>query len=114
MDTFMINLPMICLFIAITACLVCGVYYFYHMPTEDKKQALREWLKWAVFKAEKEYGGKTGQIKLREVWNMALKEFPWLVRCMSFEMFSCFVDEALEWLKKQLESNDAVKQLVEQ
>lgn len=95
-----------------TACLVCAVYYFYHLPTEDKKQALREWLKWAVLQAEKEYGGKTGQVKLREVWNQALQVFPWLVRCISFEQFSFLVDEALEWLAKQLESNKAVSELV--
>lgn len=114
MNQFIINLPLICLFIAITACLVCAIYYFYHMPTEDKKQALIEWLKWAVTVAEKEYGGKTGQLKLRYVWELALKQFPWLTRCMSFEMFSRYVDEALEWFRNQLESNPAIKQLVEE
>ena len=112
MNQFILNLPLICLFIAITACLVCGIYYFWHMPTEDKKQALREWLKWAVLWAEKEYGGKTGAIKLREVWSKALQTFPWLVRCVSFEQFSFLVDEALEWLKNQIESNEAVKQFI--
>lgn len=112
MQTFIQNLPLICLLIAMIACLVCAVYYFYHLPTEDKKQALREWLKWAVLKAEKEYGGKTGQVKLREVWNQALQVFPWLVRCISFEQFSFLVDEALEWLDKQLVGNKAIIELV--
>ena len=113
MNPYLANLPLICLFIGITAALVCAIYYFVHMPNEDKKQALKEWLKWAVTVAEKEYGGKTGQLKLRYVWDMALKQFPWLERCISFEMFSYYVDEALEWLKTQLESNEAMKQLVE-
>ena len=113
MKEIILNLPLICLFIALLTCLIAVIYNFCILPTAGKKEALKEWLKWAVTKAEKEYGGKTGQLKLRYAWELALNQFPWLVRCIDFNTFSLYVDEALEWLKNQLESNEAMKQLVE-
>lgn len=112
MHEVIVNLPLICLLIALLVCLGAVVYNFIMLPPSGKKEALKEWLKWAVFKAEQEYGGKTGQLKLREVFNLAIQQFPWLLRFVSFEEFSLYVDEALEWLKTQLESNDAMKQLI--
>lgn len=112
MHEFVVNLPLICLVIALIICFVAVMYNFVCLPPSGKKEALKEWLKWAVFKAEQEYGGKTGQLKLREVFNLAIQQFPWLLRFVSFEEFSLYVDDALEWLKTQLESNDAMKQLI--
>lgn len=103
--------------ILVTAVLAIFIFflinYFLSMPTESKKQALREWLRWAVTYAEKKYGGKTGQLKLREVYNMAIKQFPWLIKCFTFEEFSGYVDEALAWMRKQLAQNDAILMYVQ-
>ena len=66
----------------------------------------------AVTKAEKELGGGTGQIKLRYVYDMFVARFAWLARVISFEAFSMMVDEALERMKKMLESNKAMQTLV--
>lgn len=109
MHEFIVNLPFICLVIALIICFLAVMYNFICLPPSGKKQALKEWLKWAVTVAEKEYGGKTGQLKLRYVWELALKQFPWLVRFVTFDEFSLYVDEALEWLRGQLESNEAMK-----
>ena len=38
--------------------------------------------------------------------------FAWLARVISFEAFSMMVDEALERMKKMLESNKAMQTLV--
>ena len=73
---------------------------------------VREWLLYAVTKAEKELGGGTGQIKLRYVYDMFVARFTWLARVISFEAFSMMVDEALERMKKMLESNKAMQTLV--
>ena len=69
-------------------------------------------LLYAVTKAEKELGGGTGQIKLRYVYDMFVARFAWLARVISFEAFSMMVDEALERMKKMLESNKAMQTLV--
>ena len=63
-------------------------------------------------KAEKELGGGTGQIKLRYVYDMFVARFVWLARMISFEAFSMMVDEALERMKKMLESNKAMQDFV--
>lgn len=105
MNIFLENLPSICLFVALLICFVCAMYTFITMPRERQIAALKEWLKKAVVMAEKELGSGTGQLKLRAVYEQALNTFPWLYRIVSFEEFSFYVDEALIWMKEQLESN---------
>lgn len=46
------------------------------------------------------------------VYDLAVEKFPWLVRLVPFEEFSMWVDEALLWLNKQLESNKNIINLV--
>ena len=82
----------------IAACAAGGyaVYVFVKMPSDKQLNKVREWLLYAVTKAEKELGGGTGQIKLRYVYDMFVARFTWLARVISFEAFSMMVDEALE------------------
>lgn len=97
-----------------------AVYVFVKMPSDKQLNKVREWLLYAVTKAEKELGGGTGQIKLRYVYDIKLRyvydmfvaRFTWLARVISFEAFSMMVDEALERMKKMLESNKAMQTLV--
>lgn len=109
MQLFLENLPGICLLIALLSCLVCASYAFMTMPRDKQLAALKEWLKLAVTEAEKYLGSGTGQLKLRYVYEKAILQFPWLTRMISFEDFSGLVDEALEWLNKQIESNVAIQ-----
>ena len=90
---------------ALATAIAYYVYKFYKLPTKTQINALKEALKWLVLQAEQELGGGTGEAKLRYVYNMALKQFSWL-SFISFETFSSWVDESLEWLRKQLETND--------
>ena len=62
--------------------------------------------------AEKELGGGTGKLKLRYVYDLFLTKFNWLAKVITFEQFSDLVDEALEEMKRLLESNNAVKEIV--
>lgn len=89
-----------------------AVYVFVKMPSDKQLNKVREWLLYAVTKAEKELGGGTGQIKLRYVYDMFVARFAWLARVISFEAFSMMVDEALERMKKMLENNKAMQTLV--
>jgi len=75
---------------------------------------VEEWLKYAVTVAEKELGTGTGQLKLRQVYDMFITQFPVLARIVPFAIFSKWVDLSLEWLRVQLESNNNVKALVEE
>lgn len=98
--------------IAVLAAGGYAVYVFVKMPSDKQLNKVREWLLYAVTKAEKELGGGTGQIKLRYVYDMFVARFAWLARVISFEAFSMMVDEALERMKKMLESNKAMQELV--
>ena len=98
--------------IAVAIAIVVAVKKFLGLPTEQQLDNLKEWLKWAVTQAEKELGSGTGQLKLRRVYDMAVEKFPWLLKLVPFEEFSMWVDEALIWLNKQLESNKAVISMI--
>lgn len=80
-------------------------YQFAKQDKATKIANIKEWLKYAVIEAEKALGGGTGQLKLRYVYDLAVSQFPWLVSIVSFDIFSSWVDEALEWMKQQLETN---------
>ena len=95
------------------ACVLCmilaTVISFAKKPNSEKIKDVKEWLKWAVVEAERALGKETGQLKLRLVYDMFVGRFPEVAKYISFATFSGWVDEALEWMRKQLESNDAVK-----
>lgn len=99
-------------FAAVAAAGGCAVYSFVKMPTDKQLKKVREWLLYAVTKAEKKLGGGTGRIKLRYVYDKFVKRFPWLAWVISFERFSAMVDEALEEMKGMLASNKAMQELV--
>ena len=73
----------------------------------------KEWLKYAVCVAEKELGGKTGQLKLRYVYDMFIEQFPAIATVVPFTIFSRWVDLALDWMKIQLEQNKNIKAMIE-
>lgn len=89
-----------------------AAYSFFKMSVDKQLKKVREWLLYAVAKAEKELGGGTGQIKLRYVYDMFVIRFPWLAQVVSFERFSLLVDEALDKMKTMLESNPAMRELI--
>lgn len=99
--------------IAILAAAAVATYRYLGLPREEQLAKVREWLLWAVTGAEKELGGGTGKLKLRQVYDLFVTRFPWLVRVVSFDLFSDMVDDALEEMRSMLQTNTAVKVLVE-
>lgn len=89
-----------------------AVWRFAGLPTQAQLDKVREWLLWAVTEAEKELGGGTGALKLRQVYDMFVTRFPWLAKVISFELFSQMVDEALEEMRELLAQNQAVSAFV--
>lgn len=105
------------LLVALFAVIVLGGYFLYvfiHRPTSEQLKKVREWLLYAVTEAEREFGSKTGQIKLRYVYDMFIAKFPYMVAALPFDSFSLLVDEALEKFRKLLESNTSLTAYVEQ
>lgn len=95
------------------ACFVgYSVYVFLNRPTNAQIGQIKEWLLYAVAKAEKELGSGTGQLKLRYVYDMFIARFPYLVKFIGFEAFSGLVDEALDIFREMLQQNKNVNEYV--
>lgn len=98
--------------VAAVAVIIYLIMKFFKLPRESQIQKIKEWLLFAVTEAEKELGSGTGQLKLRYVYDMFVTKFPYLVKFISFEMFSHLVDEVLEKFKEMFKNNKAVQQYV--
>lgn len=96
--------------------LTAGIYFlvnFKNLPTSKQKEKIEKWLLAAVIEAEKQFGSKTGQLKLSFVYDLFVSKFPAVAKFMSFETFSGLVDNALEKMKTLLTGNDAIATYVQ-
>lgn len=104
--------PLLIAIIAVIVVIIYIVYTFIKRPTTEQIAKVKEWLLYAVTAAEKEFGGGTGQIKLRYVYDKFLTKFPAFAPVISFELFSSLVDEALVKFKEILETNNMIQKYV--
>lgn len=109
MNFFVNNWYILVGIIAVLVVAIVFVVKFFKLPTDEQIENIKEWSKWAVAKAEKELKSGTGQLKLRMVYDMFVDKYPTTAKIVPFETFSNWVDESLEWLNNQLESNKKVK-----
>ena len=65
----------------------------------------KNWLVWAVTEAETVFGSKTGKLKLRYAYELAIARFPVLAKFIPFSLFSKFVDDALAVMRDMIENN---------
>ena len=82
------------------------------MPAAEQREKIKKWLLWAVAEAEKELGGGTGKLKLRQVYDLFLQRFPTVAMAISFETFAAWVDEALAEMRELLQKNEAVYRMI--
>lgn len=68
----------------------------------------KNWLVWAVSEAETVFGSKTGQLKLRYAYELAIERFPILAKMIPFSLFSKFVDSALDVMRDMIENNKSI------
>lgn len=95
---------------AVLGVAVFAVYRFAGLPTKEQKAKVKEWLIWACIEAEKALQSGTGQLKLRQVYDMfcAVPAFTWVAKLISFGTFSEWVSDALLKAKEMLISNPAL------
>lgn len=107
MEFIMENGILIIAAVAVGIYIGMGVYSFFNRPRSEQMHDVREWLIWAVDRAEEELGTGTGPMKLRMVYDMFVTRFPAAARFVGFETFKGMVDEALENLEKMLKKEAA-------
>ncbi len=97
--------------VAVILYLISGVS---NMPDEEQKKKIHEWLVWACIEAERALQSGTGQLKLREVWNLfcAVPAFTWVAKIVTFETFSNWVSESLVEVKTMLVNNPNLAEYV--
>lgn len=66
------------------------------------------WLVWAVSEAERLFGSKTGKLKLRYAYELAVKRFPTIAKLIPFSLFSWMVDRALDIMRDMIEKNASI------
>lgn len=100
--------------VAIAAIVVAGmfIYSFMQKPTPEKLQNIKEWAIYACALAQAHLGSGTGQLKMRETYDMFISRFPDLARIVPFEMYKGIAESALLEFKKMLENNPKVKELI--
>ncbi len=98
--------------LAVLECVIYAGYRFLKLPTKAQAAKVKEWLLWAVTNAEKELGGGTGKLKLRQVYDLFVQRFPAVAMAVSFDTFRQWVDDALTEMRKMLVENQAAAELV--
>lgn len=93
--------------VALIGAAVAVAYRFLGQPSEKQVEKIKEWLIWACIEAERGLQSGTGQLKLRQVYDMfcAVPAFGWVARIISFDTFSGWVTEALATVKRMLVEN---------
>lgn len=99
--------------IALVTVVILAIRAFMKLPTSAQKEKVKKCLLAWVIQAEKELGGGTGKVKLSTVYGTFVTAFPILKNFISFETFSLWVDDALDEMRKMLEQNENLKQVVE-
>jgi hypothetical protein len=89
-----------------------AAYEFFTLTKEKQLDKVRHWLLFAVVEAEKALGSKTGQIKLRYVYDMFMARFKYISLIITFEQFSSLVDEALDSMRNMIQSNTALSEYI--
>lgn len=95
-------------YVIVLLVLIGGTIAFF----KGEKKSLKDWLLYACTLAEREFGSKTGQLKLKYVWSMACEQFKFLTTFLTFEKFSEMVDDCLVDFKHLLETNDNIAEYV--
>lgn len=106
------NWPLVLATVVVVTFLTFHIARWLQKPRAKQIADMKEWLKFAVVEAEKALGSGTGELKLRAVYDKAITIFPWVKFVFSFEQFKALVDEALEWMEKELAENPAIANYV--
>ena len=74
-------------------------------------QRIKQWLIWACAQAELALGSGTGMLKLREVYDMFITQYPIFSKIIPFSVFQRWTEEALLVFKQWLESNATAQKM---
>ena len=109
-EFFMENWYLFAAFFAVLFSMGLWVGRFLKLPSKKQEEKVKQWLIWAVSRAEAELGAGEGQMKLRRVYDAFLKRFPVVAEAVSFKTFGRWVDGALAEVQAMLVQKKAAEQ----
>lgn len=99
-------------FVQIFALILVVVFSIVAVLLSLRFTSFENWLVYAVSEAEKDLGGGTGKLKLRYVYDLAVKAFPTFAKIIPFSVFGALVDRALITMKNMIETNKAISDAI--
>ena len=103
---------LLALLLALTGILIVIMVDFIRRPAPEKIGLVREWLLWAVARAESYLGGGKGKEKLEMVYHWFQFRFPVLCKIVSREEFESMVNDALYELEQMLMDEKIVEMMI--
>lgn len=80
------------------------------IAVRSRKTTIVDWLLLAVTEAENQLGSGTGQQKLKRVYLWFTERFPVASYFVSFDIFSVWVDSALDIMETILEGREGINE----
>lgn len=107
------NWTLIVMLIAAAIAAGVAIVKFLNLPSEKQIEKIKKCLLGWVIDAERDLGSGTGKVKLSTVYGIFVTAFPFLKNFISFEVFSDWVDDALDEMREMLKSNKNLKEIIE-
>ena len=103
------------LIITALAILVMAILFIVDFAKKSPKEKLESVKQWAIYAcalAQAHLGSGTGQLKMRETYNMFLQTFPTLAQVISFDTYKNTAEMALTELKEMLKTNPNIQNAI--
>ena len=107
------DIQTILILIIIGMAIAISVYKFMKLSKEQQIENIKQWLVFACLEAEKMLGGKTGQVKLRYVYDLFVSKYKFISCLIPFDTFSKWVDDSLIDMRNMTSTNEAIRKIVE-
>lgn len=110
---FIINYwPMLIVAIAIIAMAIVTVIDFINKSPKERIETIKQWAVYACAMAEAHLGSGTGQMKMRETYDMFLQRFPSLATVITYEKYKEIAEKALLEFKQMLSTNPNIQEMI--
>ena len=103
--TIIEHLPIIIAALAVVAAIIGFVVWFVKASPEKRRGVINQVLYSLAIEAERLYGGKTGQIKKKQVIAWFFERYKWLAVFVTEEQIGTWIDEAVDDMNEWLQSN---------
>lgn len=107
------DIQTILILIIIGMAIAISIYKFMKLSKEQQIENIKQWLVFACLEAEKMLGGKTGQVKLRYVYDLFVSKYKFISCLIPFDTFSKWVDDSLIDMRNMISTNEAIRKIIE-